>query len=243
MLSLRAYNKTKVEATLRQLPKDKQIKVYFASWPTNESYESSTHIEYLERTVKPFFTELLAKFPKAHVVSLGTCLEYGLKEGALVESTKPEPTTQLGAAKVATYKFLKANTVSGGLIHLRIFYPYCYENPRQGSLLWHLQNAINSEGNVFKMSHGNQMRDFISYAQITSQLYNILTFNKIYPVDILNIGTGKATKVIDLVTDYLSYHRITLPIQRGHYPIPSYEANVFYSAHDPIAREFLKCLA
>ena len=242
-LSLRSFDQAAVTRDLSEVSRDTKIKVLFASWPTSLPYNDPGHISYYEDTFCPFFKFLLSKYSNLSVVNLGTCLEYGMLEGPLSESTLPFPSTALGSAKLLCYNFLKSRVPSGNLIHLRIFYPYSFDLPRRGSITWHIKNAIQLGDNSFRMSHGEQRRDFISLHSTTALLYQIVTYKDYYPVDLLNIGSTKPTKVIDLVESCFKYHKTSLPLERGFYQVPSYEPNCFYASHTPSANRFLQCLA
>lgn len=242
-LSLRSFDEATVSRHFSEVNSDAKIKVFFASWPTSLPYDDSGHLSYYEHTFCKFFEFLLSRYTNLSVVNLGTCLEYGLLEGPLSESTLPSPSTALGSAKLLCYNFLKSRLPSGKLIHLRIFYPFSFDLPRHGSITWHVKNAIEQGASSFRMSHGEQQRDFISLQSITTLLYQITTFNNPYPVDLLNVGTTKPTKVIDLVESCFKYHKASLPLERGFYQVPSYEPNCFYASHTSSAKRFLKCLA
>jgi len=208
--------------------------IYHLAWSDLPNYEDPIHIE-KNLPEQLFFLRLVAECNIKKIIISGSCLEYGLQNGLLNEENSLQPSTFYGLAKTSVLSMANhlKNKFGFDFVWYRIFYVYG-ENQNKSSLYPSLINAIKNEENVFKMSHGNQMRDFIHIDDVIKYLLIPLydyTISGIY-----NISNGKGIKVKDFVERIVHLHGSQIKINFGHYAIPNYEPNNFWGDNSKIKK-------
>ena len=240
--SLLSLRKDKIDDLLKTIIKNQNIKeptnIIFAAWPTRIGYDNIEHFDFLNNLAIPFLTKLSQEINNFRLITYGSCLEYGLKEGILDEKSLAIPCTKIGSAKLMLYDKCRNLLKEKNYIHLRIFYPYCHELPRIGSFLDYLDKDLNSGKNTFKMSVGTQRRDFFD-TQLLSNLVDKLLNKSSWAYDLINVGSCKSKSVIDLAKEHLIFKNNTINFETGVSPIPWYEPYIFYAGHTEQIKSFL----
>ena len=139
--------------------------VIHLAWGGLPNYRALHHHE-TELPAQYAFLSALVRGGLRRLFVVGTCLEYGLRDGALDEAMAPDPTTPYGFAKDALRRqlaFLQRET-SFALTWGRAFYLYG-EGQAPGSLLSQLRAAVEAGRPSFPMSGGEQLRDFLPVAE------------------------------------------------------------------------------
>ncbi|MEM0952918.1 MAG: NAD(P)-dependent oxidoreductase [Pseudomonadota bacterium] len=157
----------------------------------------------------------------------GTCLEYGLVQGALTESLIPAPTLPYPIAKDRLReKLMELATGYGTQIQwLRLFYMHgAGQNP--SSLLPALERAICEGHESFDMSGGEQIRDYASADCIAGIAKAILETPDC--TGVVNCCSGVGIAVKDLVNAYIHRRGAKIALNLGHYPYPDYEPMAFW---------------
>lgn len=157
----------------------------------------------------------------------GTCFEYGLQEGGLKECLDVLPVTTYGRAKVELKNFLQNLQVSKpfNLKWVRLFYLFGKgQNPN--SLISQLEAALQKGEKVFKMSGGQQIRDFIEVKTAAEILVNISTKN--VNGGIINCCSGNPISVEDFVRNYLKKMNENIELGLGIYPYSDFEPMQFW---------------
>lgn len=178
---------------------------------------------------------------------IGTCLEYGLKEGCLSEDMDCDPVTAYGNAKNELRKYLEGLQPKYGfsLKWGRLFYMYGPgQNPN--SLLSQLDRALANGDRSFNMSGGEQERDYLPVAEIAEKIVVISLQKDIEGA--INCASGIPVKVKDFIADYLKKKKQLIDLNLGFYQYPDYEPMCFWGnihklkkiqiMNDPI-REFV----
>ena len=166
-----------------------------------------------------------AGLPK--LVVAGTCFEYGLHSGALSEQMPTNPCTAYGLAKDTLRRqltFLTANTTTT-LIWARLFYLWG-AGQAASSLYSQLLAAAQRGESVFKMSGGEQLRDYLPVTEAARYLVNLA----IHPCafDLVNLCSGHPIAVRSLVEHWITTHGLAISPQLGCYPYPDYEPLAFW---------------
>ena len=239
LISLRNDSVENFFENLKAFTPKESINIIFAAWPTNIYYDDIKHIEFFQNVAKPFFERLINLGTPVRLITYGTCLEYGLVEGALNEEELAKPCTKLGSAKLMLFDYCRKLIRPGNYVHLRIFYPYSHANPRKGSFLFHLDRALENNENIFKMSIGTQERDFFS-RELLSNIIELLISSNNWNLNIINVGSCKPTKVIDLATAHMRQNGKKIKLDTTAYSIPWYEPFSFYAEHTHAVKAFLK---
>ena len=200
--------------------------IYHLAWSNLPNYEDPVHIEKnLPEQIS--FLRMVAESGLKKIIVAGSCLEYGLKEGLLNEEDPLQPTTFYGLAKISVLSMLKffKHEFNLDFLWFRIFYVYG-DNQNQRSLYPSLIRAIQNGESVFKMSHGNQMRDFIHINDVIK--YFLYPLSNINMSGVFNISSGRSIKVKDFVNNIINSYGSDIKIEFDHYDVPSYEPMNFW---------------
>ena len=161
------------------------------------------------------------------VTIAGTCFEYGMQEGCLNENVCPKPDNPYAIAKDTLRRMLEM-LVKQHPFHFkwtRLFYMYG-EGQNSNAILSQLKKAIDNKDEIFNMSGGEQLRD---YQPVEDMAYNIMAIalqNEV--TGIINNCSGRGTKVIDLVNDFILRENVTISFHKGYYPYPDFEPFAFW---------------
>ena len=171
------------------------------AWGGLPNYLDSYHVE-VELPLQVQFLKRLVSTGLGKLVVTGTCYEYGLISGALVESQDTNPNTPYGVAKDRLRRSLSdlRGETDFEFTWARIFYPYG-DGQSEMSIHSQLRSAILNGDQQFKMGSGKQILDFISVERVASVLVSLAT--SCAGVGIVNIGSGNPQSVLDFVKDQI----------------------------------------
>jgi dTDP-6-deoxy-L-talose 4-dehydrogenase (NAD+) len=196
------------------------------AWEGLPNYQQPFHIEVnLPRHIS-LLNNLIANGLKDITVS-GTCLEYGMADGALKENMEPLPTTAYAIAKNELRKHLESLSLTKrfSLTWLRLFYMFGKgQSPK--SLFSQLNEAINNGEPVFKMSGGEQVRDFLPIQKVAQIIVKSALQKDVEGV--INCCSGLPVTLKDFVADYLKAIDKKIELQLGYYPYTDYEPMKFW---------------
>ncbi len=200
--------------------------VIHLAWEGLPNYKSDFHLKNNLPTHANFLRNLIENGLKDLTVS-GTCFEYGLREGCLSEELTPEPGNAYAEAKNRLRELVQAmadvNSVSFKWV--RFFYLYG-QGQSPNSLLSQLQNAVNNGEDVFNMSPGDQLRDYLPIETAAAYLVKIATQTRIDGV--VNCCSGRPITVMDLVKEYLRERGLHINLNPGFYPYSDLEPRNFW---------------
>jgi nucleoside-diphosphate-sugar epimerase len=142
-----------------------------------------------------------------HFVIAGTCFEYGessLKYDFIPPTAALEPTQTYPASKacasIAFLQWSKEKNVS--LSIQRIF--QVYGEGEQQSRLWPSLKEAAMSGSDYKMTKGEQVRDFIHVSKVASRLVErcetLATMNN--HIEVQNLGSGKPMTIRQFAEDF-----------------------------------------
>ena len=166
------------------------------AWDNLNNYESKSHI----RT----YTQNLKFFRKLHNCSLkkifvmGTCFEYGKRNGELKESLRSNPGNNYSKSKdklkkelFKIFKYKEPIVIWG-----RLFYVYGEgQDPR--TLYGQFSKSIKDKKRIFNMSKGDQTRDYLNVNNVIKIIIKIL--KKSNKSDVINICSGRPVSLKNLV--------------------------------------------
>lgn len=158
----------------------------------------------------------------------GTCFEYGMQEGCLSEDMIALPSNPYSLAKDTLRKFLQElQHVHPYLLKwIRLFYMYG-EGQNPSSLFSQLDKALADQEEVFNMSGGEQVRDFLPIEKVAEYIITIAMQEKIN--GIINCASGHPVTVKQLVERYLQQRNKAISLNTGHYPYNDYEPMHFWA--------------
>jgi dTDP-6-deoxy-L-talose 4-dehydrogenase (NAD+) len=207
--------------------------VYIIAWPLLDKYFDSKHSNVILPNMMVLHSLLVDDCDIKNIVYAGTCYEYGLVEGSLSEDTSCNPISDYAKAKLALcqYVFEQHSKSNVNIKWLRIFYPYG-KNQRESSLIPSLEKAIDTKQEVFKMSKGDQIRDFIHIDNLVN-LFVSLGLSSCIPSGIYNCGSGSPVRLIDFVQshieDYCVDNKQTITLDTTAYPYRKDEPFSFWA--------------
>lgn len=222
----------KREADLSRLPDDTygffgkpDILIHLA-WGGLPNYKELFHVE-KNLFESYFFIKRMVDGGLRHLSVVGTCLEYGMKEGCLTEDMPAAPSVAYARAKDTLRKRIEelAKNHSFGWQWIRLFYLYG-AGQSKGSVLEQLKAALARKEAVFPMSGGDQLRDYLPVEKAAEYIVKISTQSR--HLGIINCCSGEPISVRALVEDYLKRNGQTMQLDLGRHPYPDYEPMAFW---------------
>jgi len=196
------------------------------AWGGLPDYRNLTHFE-TEAPRHYAFVKAMVQGGLARVAAVGTCLEYGLQSGPLAETLPARPVTPYGLGKDILRRQLEAlsRTVPFSLLWCRLFYMYGPGQAR-GSLLPLLAAAAARGDEVFPMSGGEQLRDYLPVETVA----DLLARAALSPAaeGIVNVCSGRPVSVRALVERWMTENGWRMRLELGRYPYPDYEPLAFW---------------
>jgi dTDP-6-deoxy-L-talose 4-dehydrogenase (NAD+) len=89
-----------------------------------------------------------------------------------------------------------------------------------------LGSALQRGDNIFNMSGGEQLRDYLPIQTAAEYIVKIALQNKVN--GIINCCSGVPIKVKTFVENYLEKNKKKINLNPGYYPYPDYEAMAFW---------------
>lgn len=196
------------------------------AWVGLPNYKELFHVE--ETLPADYrFLKSMVQAGIGHLLVTGTCLEYGMRNGCLIEDMATQPSNAYGLAKDTLRKFLQLlqQRHTFTLQWARLFYMY---GPGQNSnsLLAQLECAIETGEPAFNMSGGEQLRDYLSVEEVAKNLTAILEHSEFD--GIVNVCSGTPISVRRLVEEQVKQSGAKIHLNLGHYAYPDHEPMAFW---------------
>jgi nucleoside-diphosphate-sugar epimerase len=168
------------------------------AWNNLDDFSSINHLEQVENHFQ-LIKYVINKGVK-NIFVAGTCLEYGNEGGPFDEKSVPNPFTNYAVAKNNLRIKLEQlqKRINFNLIWFRIFYIYG-KGQRETSLFSSLENAIQRNEKTFTLTTSDNIYDFIDVSDAAQMIMQLLKIKN--NLGIINICSGKGTKVINLAND------------------------------------------
>lgn len=202
------------------------------AWGGLPHYRARHHFEVELPAHYAFLRQLVAAGLDSLVVA-GTCLEYGLRSGALDENGPTSPITPYGFAKDALRQQLDylQRDHTFNLAWARLFFMHG-EGQAATSLLPLLRAAVARGDRSFAMSGGEQLRDYLSVGEVARHLVALALSGK--NVGAVNVCSGVPRSVRSLVEQWLRDNDWNIALDLGRYPYPDYEPMAFWGARSKL---------
>ena len=204
------------------------------AWSGLPNYKSNHHFE-RELPGQYRFLRSLIESGLQTVVVAGTCFEYGMQSGPLIEEMGTHPENPYGFAKDALRRQLEFLQVEipYRLTWARLFYLYG-EGQAENSLLPQLTKAVERGDQVFNMTGGEQLRDYLPVADAARYLVSLAL--KKTDAGVVNVCSGVPVSVRKLVERWVQENNWAILLNLGHYPYPDYEPMAFWGVRDKLDR-------
>nr|NJM01494.1 NAD(P)-dependent oxidoreductase [Desulfobacula sp.] len=204
----------------------KPDKLIHLCWPGLPNYKGLFHFEVNLFSSYAFIKNLVDHGLK-DVSVIGTCFEYGMKNGPLTEDLVPEPANSYGLAKDSLRRFLEElnHHIPFSLKWIRLFYIFG-KGQNKNSILEQLKVSIERGDTVFNMSGGEQIRDYLPVEKAAEYISKIsLSGNA---SGIYNCCSGQPISIRNLVENFLRETKKEIKLNLGYYPYPDYEPMAFW---------------
>ena len=196
------------------------------AWDGLPNYRSLRHVE-TELPDQYRFLKLMLQAGLPSLVVTGTCLEYGLQEGALHEGMATDPTTSYGLAKDTLRRMLSLlrDQTPFAFTWARLFYSFG-EGQGGSSLYPSLQACLRRGDPTFRMSGGAQVRDYLPVQRQAAMLVAAALSGR--ELGTVNLCSGQPRTVKALVDEWIEASGRTVTLDLGYYPYPDYEPMSFW---------------
>jgi nucleoside-diphosphate-sugar epimerase len=204
------------------------------AWDGLPNYRSLHHFE-KELPAQYRFLKAMLHGGLKNLLVTGTCFEYGMQSGPLKETLETRPNNSYGFAKDTLRRELELlqQDLSFNLSWARIFYLYG-KGQAETSLLSQLKRAVEHREKVFRMSGGEQLRDFQSVTDTAKDLVALAMTTK--NAGVVNICSGKPISVRRLVEQWIRESGWSIELSLGDYPYPDYEPMAFWGIREKLNR-------
>jgi nucleoside-diphosphate-sugar epimerase len=209
-------------------------RVIHLAWSGLPRYLELVHIEESLRWSYRFL-KTLAEEGVGDFTVLGTCLEYGMRNGELAEDMESRPEIPYAVAKDALRRFLEQlqRTHPFHFKWIRLFYVYG-PGQRENSLIGALDAAIARGDEAFEMSPGEQIRDYLPIDEAARAIVAISAQQTVQ--GIINCGSGMPISVRRFVEQYLEHRGASITLKFGFKSYPDYEPLAFWASTEKLRR-------
>ncbi len=215
--------------------------VIHLAWSGLPDYRALSHFE-THLAAQYRFLSALVRAGLRSLTCTGTCFEYGMRAGELHEGMMTNPRNPYGFAKDALHRqleFLKV-TAPFQLTWARLFYMYGEGQP-SGSLFSQLVAAGQRGDQSFRMSQGEQLRDFLPVGQVARFIVALAIDG--HDSGAVNVCSGRPVSVRSLVETWLAERGLDIALELGYYPYPDYEPMAFWGSDSRLRQVLPQCYA
>jgi nucleoside-diphosphate-sugar epimerase len=197
-----------------------------AAWGGLPNYRSRHHFE-IEAPAHYAFLRRMLDLGTGKLVSLGTCFEYGMRDGRLDESLNANPHLPYGHGKDMLRRqlaFLRRE-VAFESTWARLFYLHGETAAARG-LFTLLRDAVARNDTHFDLTGGEQLRDYLPVEEAARRIVALA----LTPGDhgIVNICSGRPTSIRSLVEGWVRQHGWRIELRWGALPYNDWEPFAFW---------------
>jgi dTDP-6-deoxy-L-talose 4-dehydrogenase (NAD+) len=171
----------------------------------------------------------------SNIVCIGSAFEYGLTNGELGEELDTKPTTSYSLAKDSLRKSLELLSMENNVTFkwLRVFNVFGIDQHPK-TLFGLLDSAILEKQRTFKMSGGEQLRDYIDIDVLAEMITTVALQDEINGV--INCCSGNPVSIRKLVEQYLNDRGVSMELELGFYPYASYEPMSYWGGVEKVEK-------
>jgi len=164
---------------------------------------------------------------------IGTCFEYGMQSGSLSEDLPSNPITAYGLGKDTLRKYLEELKKKHDFCFkwIRLFYMYG-EGQSVKSILPQLNISLNNNDEVFNMSGGEQIRDYLPVSKVAEHIVKISLQKEV--TGIINNCSGEPISIRKLVENHINKRNKKIKLNLGFYNYPDYVPMAFWGNNNKL---------
>lgn len=207
------------------------------AWRDGFNHNSDYHMGHLSDHYQ--FLIRMANQGCKHLAVLGSMHEIGYHEGKIEESTKGNPRSMYGIAKLALRQAceLRFQTSSDIVFQwLRAYYIYGDDHQNQ-SIFTKLMLAETEGKTLFPFTTGKNQYDFIHIDELAKQITAVISQTKVQ--GIIECCSGTPVSLAEKVEDFIEQHHYKIKLEYGAFPDRPYDSPIVYGDASKI-RQILK---
>lgn len=210
------------------IPADVDCVVHFAGLtPMSDIGRPITPEDYERVNVEG--TEKLLNLLRAHTglkrfINIGSAAEYGISRRPITESTKPDPQSPYGKSKLTQTKLVEAfaKESDAKIMTLRLFniiglskiQSLPPERRRSNIFVNLTEQFVNNFSGTITVSHERDIRDYIDLDEAMEAVIAALTTEKGGRYELINVCSGRATTLKELVSVFGDYFNVEYTLKR-----------------------------
>jgi nucleoside-diphosphate-sugar epimerase len=196
------------------------------AWQGLPNYKDLFHLEE-NLPNNYFFIKNMIEHGLKDLTAIGTCLEYGMKNGELSEDIPADPQVPYAISKDMLRRSIEQlrSVYTFTFKWVRIFYLHG-DGQNRSSLIEQLKAALDRGDKSFKMSRGEQLRDYLPVEVAASHIVSIAMQRRVN--GIINCCSGTPISIRRLVEEYLERDGRQIQLDLGYYQYPDYEPMAFW---------------
>ena len=201
-------------------------KLIHLAWDGLPNYMDLIHFE--ETLIfQYYFLKKIIHSGVKDITITGTCFEYGMKNGCLTTDMPSDPQNPYALAKDTLRKSLEhlQKKINFELKWVRLFYMYG-KGQSEKSILSQLDRALAEGKEIFNMSAGEQLRDYLPVEDVAKEIVEISLIDKYN--GIINCCSGIPVSIRSLVENHIKNSNKNITLNLGYYPYPDYEPLAFW---------------
>lgn len=181
--------------------------VIHLAWPDLNHYHSINHIRYAIESYE--FIKLMNDLGVRNITSIGTCLEYGFRDGEMFEYDSPDPKNNYAIGKDTLRRMIWRLPIN--IKWLRLFYIYG-EGQRSASLIPKFEEAA-KEKRDFILPGYNRVRDYMDVKEVSRNIVDCALQNEI--LGIINVCSNEPITIERFLSDYKKEKELDINIIRS----------------------------
>jgi nucleoside-diphosphate-sugar epimerase len=185
--------------------------VIHLAWSDLDYYQSLNHYKFATDSFQ--FLNHMVDLGVKNITGIGTCFEYGMRQGEMIEEFLPDPKNNYAIAKDNLRRMLQKLPIK--LKWLRLFYIYG-EGQRNNSLIPRLEKAA-KENMDFILSNYERVRDYLQVKEVAEYIVRCALQTEVRGP--INICSNKPQTIERFLTDYKKEKGLNVNIVRSeeHY--------------------------
>ena len=195
------------------------------AWRDGFVHNSINHINDLPNHV--LFIKRMLDGGIKRIAVLGSMHEIGFFEGSIDENTICNPESLYGISKNALRQIVKVECESRGTPYQWLRGFYIVGNTIDGcSIFSKIVQASKDGKQLFPFTSGQNQYDFLDYDVFCNYVAKTVEQDRV--LGIINICSGKPTKLSDRVEDFIKKNNFNIKLQYGAFPDRPYDSKAIW---------------
>ena len=210
------------------IPRDIDYFLFFG-WPNLGDYDSSAELKEWELLYCRLL-DLVATTGDVTILFLGSCLEYGIREGAIRATDLCQPNTAYGLSKAKCGDVIQRLGIK--CFHFRLFYPWSDFKQRE-TLRSKFKEMLVTENKIITVAPDDQKRDFFNGDSFSTEMVAMIQKSfKPEGYQVFNVGSGESRSAKDLIKLWLGECDLKYVVRHDASTLVANTGQDFWAAED-----------